>query len=77
MCVERDFERGCSESVTSECDLKDECMCVFNCSVVSDFVTPWAVALPGSSVHGIFPDKNTGVGSHSLLQRDLPDSGKG
>ena len=23
---------------------------------------------PGSSVHGIFPDKNTGVGCHALLQ---------
>ena len=36
MCVERDFERECSESVTSECNLKNECMCVFNRSVVSD-----------------------------------------
>ena len=24
---------------------------------------------PGSSVHGIFPDKTTGVGSHSFSKR--------
>ena len=31
--------------------------------------TPWTIySLPGSSVHGIFPGKKTGVGSHSLLQ---------
>jgi len=29
---------------------------------------------PGSSVHGIFPDKNTGAGYHFLLL-DLPDPG--
>ena len=27
---------------------------------------------PGSSVHGIFPGKSTGVGSHSLLQGIFP-----
>ena len=30
--------------------------------------TPWSVALPGSSVHGIVPGKNTGVGCHFLFQ---------
>ena len=30
---------------------------------------------PGSSVHGDFPGKNTGVGSHFLLQGDLPNPG--
>ena len=30
---------------------------------------------PGSSVHGDFPDKNTGVGCHFLLQGNLPDPG--
>ena len=29
-------------------------------------------SLPGSSVHGIFTGKNTGVGSHSLLQGTFP-----
>ena len=28
-------------------------------------------SLPGSSVHGDSPDKNTGVGSHALLQGSL------
>ena len=30
---------------------------------------------PGSSIHGISPDKNTGVGCHFLLQENLPDLG--
>ena len=30
---------------------------------------------PGSSVHGDSPGKNTGVGCHALLQRDLPKPG--
>ena len=29
---------------------------------------PMNCSPPGSSVHGIFPGKNTGVGSHSLFQ---------
>ena len=31
------------------------------------FATPWT-DLPGSSVHGDSPSKNTGVGCHALLQ---------
>ena len=31
------------------------------------FTTPWTVP-PGSSVHGVFPGENTGVGCHFLLQ---------
>ena len=30
---------------------------------------------PGSSVHGIFPGKNTGVGCHFLLQGIFPTQG--
>ena len=30
---------------------------------------------PGSSVHGIFPGKNTGVGCHALLQVSFPTQG--
>ena len=30
---------------------------------------------PGSSAHGDSPDKNTVVGHHALLQRDLPKPG--
>ena len=34
---------------------------------------PMDCSLPGSSVHWIFLGKNTGVGSHFLLQGSLPD----
>ena len=40
------------------------------------FATPWTVcSLPCSSVHGIFPDKNTGVGCHFLLRGNLLNPG--
>ena len=32
-------------------------------------------SLPGSSVHGISPGKNTGVGCHALLQGIFPTQG--
>ena len=37
-------------------------------SVVSDSLWLYDGSLPDSSVHGIFPGKNTGVGCHALLQ---------
>ena len=37
--------------------------------------SPMDCSLPGSSVHGIFPGKNTGVGCHSLLQGLFPNQG--
>ena len=45
--------------------------CVFVSSVAQSCLTlydPMHCSLPGSSVHGDSPDKNTGVGCHSLLQ---------
>ena len=36
------------------------------------FATPGSVALPGSSVHGIFTGKNTGVSCHFLFQGIFP-----
>ena len=36
------------------------------------FATLWAIGLPGSSVHGIFPGKNTGVDCHAPLQGIFP-----
>ena len=33
---------------------------------------PMDYSLPGSSVHGIFPGKNTGVGCHFLLHGIFP-----
>ena len=43
------------------------CVCMHMFSHVQLFVTPCTVALPGSSVHEIFPGKNTGMGCHFLL----------
>ena len=39
------------------------------------FCDPMDYSLPGSSVHGVFPGKKTGVGSHSLLQGIFPTQG--
>ena len=39
------------------------------------FATPMDVAPPGSSVHGIFPGKNGGMGCHFLLQEVFPTQG--
>ena len=36
---------------------------------------PHDYSLPGSSVHGIFPSKNTGAGCHFLLQGNFPTQG--
>ena len=46
---------------------------VLNCAVVSEFCDPRY--LPGSSVHGDSPGKNTGVGCHALLQGIFPTQG--
>ncbi|CAI9177857.1 unnamed protein product [Rangifer tarandus platyrhynchus] len=35
---------------------------------------PMDCSLPGSSIHGIFPGKNTGVGCHCLLREREQDS---
>ena len=48
------------------CGLTQACLTLYN---------PVACSPPGSSVHGIFPDKNTGVGCHALLQRIFPTQG--
>ena len=38
-------------------------------------MTPVGYSPPGSSVHGDFPGKNTGIGCHALLQGNLPNIG--
>ena len=43
-------------------------LCVLSHSVMSNFCDPMDSSLPGSSVHGDSPGKNTGVGCHALLQ---------
>ena len=44
-------------------------------SQVQLFGHPRDCSLPGSSVHGIFPGKNAGVGCHFLLQGISPTQG--
>ena len=39
---------------------------------MSDWCNPMDCSPPGSSVHGDFPGKNTGVGSLSLFQGIFP-----
>ena len=49
---------------------------VLSGSIMSDSATPWMVcSLPGSSVLGDSPGKDTGVGSLSLLQGIFPTQG--
>ena len=50
-------------------------MCVLSHSVISDSLQPPGLQLPGSSVHGDSPDKNTGVGCQALLQGIFPIQG--
>ena len=51
------------------------CCAVLSCLVVSNFCDPMDCSPPGSSFHGDSPDKNTGVGYHSLLQGIFPTQG--
>ena len=46
-----------------------------SCSVIPTLCNPMDSSPPGSSLHGDSPDKNTGVGSHSLLQGIFPTQG--
>ena len=47
----------------------------FSQKLVSDSCDPMDCSPPGSSVHGISPGKNTGMGCHFLLQRIFPNQG--
>ena len=53
------------------CDLKFVVVEFLNCVLL--FCDPMDYNPPGSSVHGISPHKNIGVGCHFLLQENLPD----
>ena len=44
------------------------CCAVLNHSLVPTLCDPMDCSLPGSSLHGDSPGKNTGVGCHVLLQ---------
>ena len=48
------------------------CLVTQSCLTVCN---PMDCSPPGSSVQGIFPGKNTGVGLHALLQGNLPSLG--
>ena len=48
------------------------CLVIQSCPALCD---PMDCSLPGSSVHGDSPDKNTGLGCHGLLQGILPTHG--
>ena len=48
--------------------LSYRCVCVFSRSEMSDSLQPMDCSLPGSSVYGDSPGKNTGLGCHVLLQ---------
>ena len=48
---------------------------VLSCSVVSYSLWPHGCSLPGSSVHGDSPGKNTEVDCHALLQGIFPIQG--
>ena len=48
------------------------CLDAQSCPILCD---PVVCNLPGSFVHGIFPDKNSGVGCHFLLQGIFPTQG--
>ena len=48
-----------------ELDLKTRPKLLQLCPALCD---PMNCSLPGSSVHGTFPGKNTGVGCHVLIQ---------
>ena len=54
--------------------LHGKCMCLVAQSCPT-FCNPMDCSLPGSSVHGDSPCKNTGVGSHVLLQGLFPIQG--
>ena len=48
------------------------CLVAQSCPNLCD---PTDRSLPGSSIHGDSPGKNTGVGCHALLQGNLPNPG--
>ena len=54
------------------------CVCVCVCLVFQSCLTlhdPIDCSLPGSSVHGASPGRNTGVGCHSLFHRIFQNQG--
>ena len=50
-------------------------VCMLSCFSHVQLCDPMDCSSPGSSVHGDSPGKNTRVGCHALLQRNLLDPG--
>ena len=64
--------------LTSFSKLKTSIKCSVLCLVAQTYPTlcnPMDCSLPGSSVHGDSPGKDTGVGCHALLQGIFPTQG--
>ena len=51
------------------------CAYVLSCSVMSSSLEPHGCNLPGSSIYGDSPVKNTRMGCHALLQGIFPAQG--
>ena len=66
-----DRETACQLLLLGTLPISHVCVCVYG----HDQATLWDpidCSLPGSSVHGDSPGKNTGVDCHTLLQRIFP-----
>ena len=75
----------CDNSIQiSKKHLSQKCVCN-SCSLTTNLLLPCSsicmqmstlmCSLPGSSIHGDSPGKNTGVGCHALLQSIFPNQG--
>ena len=52
-----------------------KCVCTCVCLIAHSYLTLWPHGLPGSSVRGDSPGKNTGAGCHAFLQGIFPTQG--
>ena len=59
-------------TIKSNVSLINTCCTALRCSWCLTLCDPVDCSLPGSSVHGDSPGKNTGVGCHALLQGIFP-----
>ena len=79
VCVRSMAEKGPSskpgEVCVCVCARLEVCMCVLVAQSYPTLCNPMDCSLPDSSVHGISPGKNAGVGFHFLLQGILPTQG--
>ena len=62
-------QNSCAEALDPDVTGGGVCVCSQSCLPLCN---PMDCSLPGSSVRGILPGKNTGVGCHFFLQRIFP-----